>query len=511
MYYLGFEAARRLHCLQGMKRKVLSIGAVLSVLGAQCLGFGTGSHYDLTRNVLTEHRFGEVSIEIVQVENWLTDYYSYSPTNDKKRRAVLDRLHFDNLFTDGQVRAYWATLLNNLRTSTERAARENDKMSMLVLLGLGLHAVQDFYSHSNWVELHPQDPRRGFRTETFWSMANSKSVSPPRSLHTGKYPDDLTEGPDSERVSKNAEPHGDHAVGLNKDSPGRPGWDNAYVFAYAASHELVTAMAKWAEAERAGFWDSVREYSVDEKRRTELQRDILAARNMSMWLKAKGVDGTWKGAGSGTQRLFALFSSKWITADTSEFVKAIREGNLQDRLADGLYEKRRAPTFPAVEPFALQRNAVVVRVTHIKQTRNSNALIRLSREGSDYYSRMTIANQEFWGRTIQSMREADDPWHEIFFADARAEEIPLTIAVWDEDSIDPREDEHIDINPGPGSHDLRMIFRVSDDTLSGDLGGIFNSPTRVFQSEGAKPEKDWARIQGYVTVKQVIVPTIYQK
>ena len=106
-----------------MKRKVLSIGAALSVLGAQCLGFGTGSHYDLTRNVLTEHRFGEVSIEIVQVENWLTDYYSYSPTNDKKRRAVLDRLHFDNLFTDGQVRAYWATLLNNLRTSTERAAR----------------------------------------------------------------------------------------------------------------------------------------------------------------------------------------------------------------------------------------------------------------------------------------------------------------------------------------------------------------------------------------------------
>jgi hypothetical protein len=292
---------------------------------------------------------------------------------------------------------------------------------------------------------------------------------------------------------------------LNKDAQDRPLWDEAYVFAYAATHELVAAMAKWAETERPGFWNSILQYSVNEKDRARLDKDIRAARSMSMWIEAKGQDGTWKGDGSGTQRLFSLFSSKWVTADTSDVVKAVRDGKLQNDLIKGLYEKRRDTALPEMEPFDLDRNALLVRMTNVKLIRNSNLWGRVSRNGSDYYSRMMIGEQEFWGRTLQSIRQADDPWYEIFFADGSLEEVPILISLWDEDSIDPTEDEHVDINPAPGKYDLKMIFRLSDGLLSGDLSGIFDSPKRSFRSEGAKPENDRAGIQGYVSVRKLIL------
>src|SRR5688572_16902583 len=121
-----------------MKRKSLSIVSVLSLLAVQVLGFGTGSHFDLTRTVLSENGFEETPIKIVQVENWLTDYYSYTPTHGDDARRVLEKLHFDNLFDLQHIESYWAVLLANLKASTQKAAREDDKLWMLATLGLGL-------------------------------------------------------------------------------------------------------------------------------------------------------------------------------------------------------------------------------------------------------------------------------------------------------------------------------------------------------------------------------------
>ncbi|HEY5074992.1 MAG TPA: hypothetical protein VII34_09880, partial [Pyrinomonadaceae bacterium] len=42
--------------------------------------FDTGSHFDLPRSVLAERGFGDTAIKIAQVENWLTDYYSSTPS-----------------------------------------------------------------------------------------------------------------------------------------------------------------------------------------------------------------------------------------------------------------------------------------------------------------------------------------------------------------------------------------------------------------------------------------------
>lgn len=490
-----------------MKVPVAFLSTLLigSLLILQCHGFGTGSHFDLTRTVLAEHGFGETSIQIAQVENWLTDYYSTSPTSGDKGRAALEKLHFDNLFTDEQVRTYWAILIRNLKSSTEKAAEDNDQMSMLVTLGMGLHAVQDFYSHSNWVELHPPRDNGEFRTDTFFSAIKASAAAPIKGVHTGKYPDDRTAGLGSSVIPGNAELHGGYHTGLNKDSPMRPHWDEAYVFAYAGSYELVDAMEAWAEKVRPGFWRSLREYAVDGATEKKLNRDVFAARNLSMWLEGKGQDGIWKGQGSGSARRFAQLSSKWVLVDSSVFVEAVREGSVKDDLSTDLYTKTLAPEIPAIEPFSGQRTAVLIKVTYVAESKKSKLLKSpLSPLGGpDHYSRITAAGQEFWGRTVQQSRYVIEPWYEIFIVDRKTTEIPITISVWDEDDIDSSEDEHIDINPAVGLFDLKMVFRTLDSSLSGDVNGTFNSIDKVFLSEGKEPEKRRASIRAFIAQRVI--------
>ena len=483
----------------------LSTLVIGSLLIGQCYGFGTGSHFDLTRTVLSEVGFEETSIQIVQVENWLTDYYSTSPTYGDKHRATLEKLHFDNLFTDEQVRAYWAILIRNLKSSTERAALDNDQVSMLVTLGMGLHAVQDFYSHSNWAELHPPRHNGEFRAYTFFAAMKSSATAPIKGIRTGKYPDDRTSGPGSFPIPIDAELHGGYHTGLNKDSPMRPHWDEAFVFAYAGSHELVGAMEAWAEKVRPGFWRSVREYVVDTATEKKLNKDIFAARNLSMWLEGKGQDGTWKGQGSGSARRFAELSSKWVLGDSSVFVEAVREGRIQDELSADLYSKTLPREIPTIEPFSLQRTALLIKVAYVAESKKSKLLKSpLSPLGGpDYYSRITAAGQEFRGRTIQKSRYEVEPWYEIFIVDRKTTEIPVTISIWDEDDVDPAKDEHIDINPAAGLFDLKMVFRASDSSLSGDINGIFNSIDKVFLSEGKEPEKRRATIRAFIVQRLI--------
>ena len=483
----------------------LSTFLIGSLLIGQCHGFGTGSHFDLTRTVLSEHGFGETSIQIAQVENWLIDYYSTSPTYRDKHRATLEKLHFDNLFNEEQVRTYWAILLRNLKSSTEKAAEDNDQMSMLVTLGMGLHAVQDFYSHSNWVELHPPRNSSEFRSDTFLAAIKSPAPASIKGVHTGKYPDDRTSGLDSFPIPVDAELHGGYHTGLNKDSPMRPHWDEAFVFAYAGSHELVSAMEVWAEKIRPGFWRSVREYVVDPATEKKLNKDVFAARNLSMWLEGKGQDGIWKGQGSGSARRFAQLSSKWVLVDSSVFVEAVREGRIKDELSADLYTKTSPPELPPIKPFSLQRTAVLIKVAYVAESKRSKLLKSpLSPLGGpDHYSRITAAGQEFWGRTIQQSRYEVEPWYEIFIADRKTTEIPVTISVWDEDDIDSAKDEHIDINPAAGLLDLKMVFRTSDSSLSGDINGIFNSIDKVFFSEGKEPEKRRASIRAFIAQRLI--------
>ena len=72
-------------------KQTASVFLAGSLLFAQITGFGTGSHFDVTRTVLNEHGFSEDGIKMVQVSNWLTDYYATSPTRSDEHRADLEK------------------------------------------------------------------------------------------------------------------------------------------------------------------------------------------------------------------------------------------------------------------------------------------------------------------------------------------------------------------------------------------------------------------------------------
>ncbi|MDM7920731.1 MAG: hypothetical protein QUS14_00410, partial [Pyrinomonadaceae bacterium] len=313
-------------------------------------------------------------------------------------------------------------------------------------------------------------------------------------------------GPDKRPVPPDAEPHGNYFVGFNKDSPERPRWDDAYVFAYAASHELLDAMEQWANDIDPDFWRLVQAHkaaSGDEEVR--LIRDYGAARNISMWFDAKGQNGIWKGHGSGSSRYFAAFSSKWLPAHRSFVMEEIHDGPLPLELSADLYTGKRVPITPLPKPFSLERRALLVRITYVGEEKGGGLHPgrMLSVGGSDFYSKIIIDGQEFLGKTIQNKREAADPWFEIYIYDAKKETIPITLSVWDEDGIDPAEDRPADINPKAAAFGVSSVFKVRESALLGEINGVFDTADRQFDLQGAKPDETRARIRGYITTRSI--------
>ncbi|MGA7933251.1 MAG: hypothetical protein WCA35_06865 [Kovacikia sp.] len=278
----------------------------LLLIPKKVAAFDTGHHADLTREALQTEGFSNTSIEIAQVENWFVDYFSISPTSQLK--ADVEKLHFDNLFSETQIRNYWGNLSLNTKLAVQAAARENDPLKLLSLLGMSLHAVQDFYTHSNWVETH-EPTGDVYRTDTWF---NSPMLS---NLFTGSYE---TLRPGAQQL------HGDYNSGLNHDSYVWPNWDRSYVFAYAASREWVNAIHGWMNEVNPSFWTTVQQLEVSQNDRKALDFDLQAAYRISEWIAVSGANGHWKGNGSGSNAAFASFAARWVGASDSRFVQEFK-------------------------------------------------------------------------------------------------------------------------------------------------------------------------------------------
>lgn len=100
--------------------------------------------------------------------------------------SELAKLHFDDTFSMDGIRQTWtryaAGTLIGLYWASEQMVdnRKGDVAAARNILGLSVHAVQDFYSHSNWVD----DPDR--RCATWFDLPPDErhSLTP---IHTGAY------------------------------------------------------------------------------------------------------------------------------------------------------------------------------------------------------------------------------------------------------------------------------------------------------------------------------------
>lgn len=476
-----------------MPARILPIllGLFLGAVGPVS-AFDTGYHLDLTAAVMREKGFGDTPIKAVQVSNWLTDYYAVSPTSKDAVQDELSKLHFDNLYDRQRVKSYWGWLLHNAEVALVQAAESDDPETALTLLGLLLHATQDFYSHANWVETHPREDGAPFRRETWLADGAPDGVD----LFTGVYP------PSPSPPPPGFPQHGDYDSGMNKDSAIRPLWAEAYVFAYCASHEILELVREWTELAKPGFWRSLQQFKQVPADQERLDDDVRTARKLSMWVKGKGSDGHWKGNESGSVRYMSKLTMAWAPSRASVFVRKIKGGRVHELLTPNLYSDEPSPALPKISPFDDKRRVVLVRTTRFEEIRQGGGRID-STGKADLYSVVQVGDQQYIDRTLRRQRSYDDPWLTLHFADANETEIVVLISVWDEDPANPFDEDQCDINPVAGKKDLSFRLRFDDDLLSGDVDGCHNSAETSFEVSGQAPDRYRVLFRGFVATQEL--------
>jgi len=309
----------------------------LFVVLALCLQlshcFDTGPHSDLTADALGQAGFNRDMIRIAQFMNYAVDLYGEDPMQDLANKWFSEKItykgfasirnnfniaHFDNLpatdFVSANVKNFYINVENivgaicdgstvdqamEARIKTEEVeeyalAIKDKYFQLTALLGMTLHAMQDFYTHSNFVDADPKpsancdyyesiynpwDRPLTTKNGTFrlmtgvWGdavlasmskLATSKDTAEKykgfrvhgnpkdadnaanmKKLHkANKIKDDSESGIEMAAAgSYNVE--GKYPIGLNKDSPTRPDFDRAYLKGMTGSQEWIETILEF--------------------------------------------------------------------------------------------------------------------------------------------------------------------------------------------------------------------------------------------------------------------------
>lgn len=192
---------------------------------------------DLCAPWLARHGFGESAARAVAFHCVATDLFAsdilgfytryLGPWASKLPLTPgAERLHFGSLFSTAAVAAQW----ERLERAVFAALAEGDAAWRLAVLGASLHAVHDFYAHSNWGRL--DWPADGLDAPTWHGVprallarldihsATGHGVVPPPGRCTHEE--------------------------LNADHPGRPGFEIAFLAADKATGEWLARGRAWA-------------------------------------------------------------------------------------------------------------------------------------------------------------------------------------------------------------------------------------------------------------------------
>lgn len=230
-------------------KKTLLLCAFLYV--KECRAFDTWWHAECTRKAMVANGFSGDARLATQVSNYFTDYLSVA--NDYMQEYVGDKLpiqtdgsfkfmHFDAIFSTADLERNWQLLFDNTVACLKKynapgATKPGFRLIVFYnIIGATLHIVQDFYSHSSWVNLYMAKKTSPIPTWYETTAEDRKAMK----LATGAYPDGSKPG------MKN---HSD----LNKDCSTRPLNKEAVEIAERASTDWVRRLmeavpeAPWAE------------------------------------------------------------------------------------------------------------------------------------------------------------------------------------------------------------------------------------------------------------------------
>ncbi len=415
-----------------------SIAAVAVALAAFVVvpaqAFDAGPHTDMTRDAFTAEGFGTKAADVAVVENWFVDYYWNADDNPFSGHGSLFRtllssaglvdflvklvvevedwpdeviagtnhLHFDSaepgfpdLGTTAGVDEEWQRLMKVTRGQLQQA---RDPLTVLSILGISLHGVQDFYAHSNWVETAGQ---QGSPDGPGWSTT------------FGSYPTyfDVPKAARDDMAKIVYSAVGDHrghgdwnsnrnedslAGGMNKDWPGRALYQKAYLSAYFGTRQWIRAARGWLGND--ALWRRAQQLAAPPK----LQGDLNGSLGISEYA------GHWQG------------SRRTLQEGRRRVRRPLRLGrqHLQPALRDqdlprgrGLLEvaacasRQIAPAFyeypqgdPVPEPLstaALQRQTRFVKLEVTKMRGYDWALGDPGPDDADLYANARIRGQRF--------------------------------------------------------------------------------------------------------------------
>lgn len=513
--------------------RTVSLGLAAALLVLVCdsrpaRAFDTGPHYDLTRAAFRDEGFSSASavIGIAQVSNWLVDYYSTRPSlpgsEDALVAGVLAHLHFDSLVSVVQIRNSWNRLALNTQRSVQAAARDVLAASnaaerqrrliyLAVLIGASLHPVQDFYSHSNWVETYPM--RGGaYGTRTWFD-----TPSPSASLRTGL----VGHGNDLHPTGDSTRDHGDNKTGMNHDSYDRPRWPEAYVYAYSASRQWLAAVRQWVEQADPAVWRELVALRLSKADARALDADLAAAYELSLWIYVPFMkDGAWKGSGSGSLPSLVP-AAEWMRAKNSIFLKLFRDAGAYRPLAADMERRDADPgSAPRMPTVRLARRAVEVRTLRAAMAGGSPdaptlpfgvGLLGIAAvvgwlDEADLFGVVTIAGQSYTEATQQGSNDIRPRWLSVGFVPDTAGRVAIRYELFDEDGGWGAGNDPVDVNPA--KRRVRAAFQLDVRThgLSGDLSGVHDTEQRAATLRGGGGDPDPAVVKLYVTERALEDP-----
>ncbi len=257
---------------------ILATAALIAVATPPrpAFAFDTWWHAEATRHGVVANGFSADARLATQFTNYLTDFHSVAadkiggfeglfrrlpggrpqnaPTASRLDAEDTDRLHFDSLFSTAEIEDQWATLETNTKAALRKYAADPSvkpgfrPIVLLTIVGASLHVVQDFYSHSNWVnEFVKTSPGRPVPA---WQDVPAAQRAAMR-LYTGAYPDGCCPGRvDHEALTKDSSDRALHAEAVDAAKRGSTAWvrllmqDQSIPWGIVTGHKVDGAVGK---------------------------------------------------------------------------------------------------------------------------------------------------------------------------------------------------------------------------------------------------------------------------
>ena len=186
-----------------MKYFILFIG--LTASSPQTFAFDTWWHAECTRKAMVANGFSSDARLAVQMSNYITDFLAAKDDEIEKlvggklkfeRDLSYKFMHFDAIYTNEHIEQNWQLLYDNTVRLLKNYATVNTVkpgFRLIVffnIIGASLHIVQDFYSHSNWVNIYNE--KRLGPPPIWYDVTRQQRDS--MKLVTGAYPDGAVKG-----------------------------------------------------------------------------------------------------------------------------------------------------------------------------------------------------------------------------------------------------------------------------------------------------------------------------